>query len=79
MEVLSPFFEYLPEIRKTIYTTTITESELAVPAYHEKQTQLYQRRFSEEDVLHGDPTDYKALTCQISELGHGTSASCSAS
>ena len=46
-------------------------SKPPVPADHEEQAQLYQRRFSAQDALSGLPAHRETLEIQVPKLGPG--------
>ena len=71
-EVLSTFFEYPQEIRKNhIHDEYHRRLEPSVPADHQEQAVVHQRRFSAPDAVSGVPADREALACPVSELGPG--------
>ena len=72
-EVLSTFFEYPQEIRKNhIHDEYHRRLEPAVPADHQEQAVVHQRRFSAPDAVSGVTAHREALACPVSELGPGT-------
>ncbi len=61
-ENIIPFFQFLPEIRKVIYTTNAIESlNMVMRKYTRNRAYLPERRFGPEIVVHGDPGSVEEL------------------
>lgn len=76
-ELLSTFLNTGLKFGKSYTRLTYRGPEPSVPADHQEQTQLYQRRFSEENALSGVPADCIKHWHGNVRIGTWCSASCS--